>query len=235
MNQPIITSSRYSVRTVYRFSFQKNIYNRSFSLHHQVSGRKRFYKTVDIIPINKSSQENTNNNSSSIMYGITLDGRILKTPARNPMVFANSLLASTIAAEWDAQTDDRKGIQPSTMPFMQLAATAIDNLQFDPLPAQSTCLSFLPTDCALFWTKEDIGLYKQQKEKFQPLLSWLNEWLSIELLVAEGMTMRLSHPVDTTRKIKVLIESLDPYSLACLQCATMECKSVVLALALLLG
>ena len=243
----VTTISSSILNSLSRFSFQKNVCSRSFSLHHQVSGRKRFYKTVDILPIESSSStttmnielissnSNQNKSLSKIMYGITLDGRTLKTPARNPMVFANPLLAATIAAEWDAQTDDRKGIQPSTMPFMQLAATAIDNLQFDPLPAQSTCLSFLPTDCALFWTKEDIGLYKQQKEKFEPLLTWLNEWLSIELLVAEGMTMRLSHPVETTRKMKVLIDSLDPYSLACLQCATMECKSVVLALALLLG
>lgn len=210
---------------------------RSFSLHHQVSGRKRFYKNVDVVRVETSidSGKTNSGSSSSSMYGITLDGRTLKTPARNPLVFSNYLLAASVASEWDAQTDDRRGIQPSTMPFMQLAATAVDNLQFDPLPAQSTCLSFLPTDCALFWTREDSGLYKKQEEKFKPLLSWLNEWLSVELLVAEGMTMRLSHPPETIRKMRAAVESLDPHSLACLQCATMECKSVVLALALLLG
>lgn len=237
MNLIITTTSRCN------YSALQNISKRFFSLHHQVSGRKRFYKSVDIIQIENASTKdiasslvfNSSSEVPSVLYGITLDGKTLKTPARNPMIFKNYLLASTIAAEWDAQTDNRHGIQPSTMPFMQLAATAIDNLQFDPLPAQATCLSFLPTDCALFWTKEDVGLYKQQQEKFQPLLNWLNEWLKIELLVAVGMTMRLSHPAGTTRKMKVLIDSLDPYSLACLQCATMECKSVVLALALLLG
>lgn len=182
---------------------------RNLSLHHQISGRKRFYKKVDVIRIEgKDDIKDISGKNSSTLYGITLDGKTLKTPARNHLVFNNYLLAALVASEWDAQTDTRKGIQPSTMPFMQLASTAIDNLQFDPSPAQSTCLSFLPTDCSLFWTKEDSGLYKKQEEKFRPILSWLNELFSIELLVAEGMTMRLAHPAETTRKVKAIIDAL---------------------------
>jgi chaperone required for assembly of F1-ATPase len=79
--------------------------------HQKFTGRKRFYKTVDIAP--------TEDNG----FKILLDGRTLKTPGRNPLHLPTVDLAVAIAAEWDAQTDPAKGIQPVTMPLMSIAST----------------------------------------------------------------------------------------------------------------
>ena len=56
-------------------------------------------------------------------YVITLDERVLKTPAKHPLELPNEALAWAIATEWDAQT---KRMAPHTMPLMKLATTAID-------------------------------------------------------------------------------------------------------------
>ena len=107
--------------------------------HQTIAGRKRFYKYVDI-----SRNEDC--------YSILLDGKLLKTPARNSLQINNLELALMIANEWDSQTNQIKGIEPSTMPMMMLVSTAIDQIKNDPSFARETCLSYLPTDTALFYT-----------------------------------------------------------------------------------
>lgn len=44
---------------------------------------------------------------------------------------------------------------------------------------------------------------------------------------------KMVHPEETRRKLEWMIDQLDSVSLACLQCVTMECKSVLLATAFL--
>jgi len=56
-------------------------------------------------------------------WGVALDGRSMRTPAKHELVVPSIALADAIAAEWDAQQDD---IRPATMPLTRLAATAID-------------------------------------------------------------------------------------------------------------
>ena len=148
--------------TVLRVAVTK-LTKRCLSIHHQIAGRKRFYKNVDVVQISKDNK---------IFYSVTLDDRSLKTPARNNLLFENEYLAICVANEWDSQTNQKLGIQPQTMPFMSLASTAIDTVSFDPSPARSTCLSFLPTDSLLFWTSEDAELLAKQKEEFGPIIKW---------------------------------------------------------------
>ncbi len=57
-------------------------------------------------------------------YGIALDGRMVKTPARKVLVAPTRALATAIAAEWEFQ--DAKLVRPFTMPLMALTSTAID-------------------------------------------------------------------------------------------------------------
>jgi chaperone required for assembly of F1-ATPase len=60
-------------------------------------------------------------------------------------VIPNVELASLVAAEWDYQTDQRKGIEPVTMPITQLFFTAIDQIAIDPETTRKVCMSYLPT------------------------------------------------------------------------------------------
>ena len=94
------------------------------------------------------------------------------------------------------------------MPFMSIASTEIDNLAFDPLPAQTTCLSFLPTDSLLFWTAEDKYLLTKQKDEFDPIIKWFEKTFHLELNTSMIMTSRIQHSEKTTLTVKKLIDNL---------------------------
>ena len=111
--------------------------------------------------------------------------------------------------EWDAQTDVKIGIVPSTMPLMILASTAIDHVKVDPADARKTCLSFLPTDAALFkTTSRDRVLLARQKESHEPILNWLNDTFKVDLMTTDEMIFRLQHSEESLRKLRNIVESM---------------------------
>src|ERR1700732_1558836 len=73
---------------------------------------KRFYTSVTMIPVEGG-------------FGVELDGKALKTPAKGLLVLPTGALALAIAEEWDAQAET---VQPHTMRLMQLASTALDRV-----------------------------------------------------------------------------------------------------------
>lgn len=189
--------------------------------HQSFAGRKRFYKHVGVKQIDHDK------------FGIELDGKTLRTPARNGLHLPTYGLALSIAAEWDAQTDSRKGIEPVTMPMMTLASTAIDQVRVEPEAAVRTCMKYLHTDSALFFTSEsDRILLKKQRENLLPAIDWVNATLGTALATTSAMARRIEHPPATVQRLEEAVSGLDHFSLACLQCAVMECKSLVLGLAL---
>src|SRR5262245_44314541 len=58
-------------------------------------------------------------------FGVVLDGRPVRTPARRPLAAPSSALAQALAAEWEAQVDV---IDPARMPLTRLANTIIDGV-----------------------------------------------------------------------------------------------------------
>lgn len=80
-------------------------------------------------------------------FGVTLDGRTLKTPMGQPLALPSEKLAYMIAAEWDAQ---KKYLQPANMPLMTLACTALDQASYQPEFYRQESLRFLPTDTVRF-------------------------------------------------------------------------------------
>lgn len=122
------------------------------------------------------------------------------------------------------------------MPMMTLASTAIDQVLEDPQATVANCLKYLHTDSALYFTNEaDRILLQKQRESLLPAIQWLDGALGIELSRTHDMANRLEHSEEVIQKVTEAVSSMDHFRLACLQCATMECKSLVLGLALLGG
>ena len=71
---------------------------------------KRVWKTAAIVPQDGG-------------WGIALDGRPVRTPARAPLVVPSEELAEAIAAEWNAQGSD---IDPAAIAVTQENAAAND-------------------------------------------------------------------------------------------------------------
>ena len=61
-------------------------------------------------------------------WGIQLDGKPLRSPAKRLFVLPTEALAVAIGQEWQAQGEK---IDPHSMPLMQFAATALDRLADD--------------------------------------------------------------------------------------------------------
>ena len=198
------------------------------AVHPTIKGRRRFYKTVDV-------------RAAVNGFEITLDGRALRTPGRRALHLRSETLAFGIATEWDAQTGEG-GIEPAAMPLMSLAATALDQIAVDPQLVHRTCMTYLHTDTACYFSTatENRDLRKRQRAHLLPVLEWvergfdLDDVPTVELATSETVMRKLEHPAASVATVDAIISSLSPWTLASLQCATMECKSLVLALALLL-
>jgi ATP synthase F1 complex assembly factor 2 len=66
------------------------------------------------------------------------------------------------------------------------------------------------------------------------MLRWLKKSYNIEIKpVSEGIPSKIRHPKESVEKIEWLLKEMDPYTLACFQCVTIECKSLIMALAVL--
>ena len=204
----------------------------------QIAGKQRFYKEVGVIELADEDVSKAMDNRvtewicklSKKCYCVTLDGRKLRTPGRHPMVIPSLDLAWGIANEWDAQVDKNRGIQPASMPLMSLFSTAIDQIAVSPDHARSTVLSYLPTDSALFFTDpDDRILLEKQNEILRPVLQWMREEMELDFNTTDQMTLRLEQSPEVSAKVEAIVHMLDPFSLACLQCITMESKSIVLS------
>ncbi len=163
-----------------------------------------------------------------------MDGKSLRTPARNGLHLPSYLLALSVAAEWDAQTDIRTGIEPTTMPMMTIASTAIDQVAVDHEATVRNVMRYLHTDSALFFTQDhDRILLAQQKNLLYPAIKWLSDTLQVPIATTQEVARSIDHPLELITRLHRVLNNMDPFMLACLQCATMECKSLVLGLALL--
>lgn len=95
------------------------------------------------------------------------------------------------------------------MPLMTLASTAIDNIQSDREHSVVTCMRYMPTDSALFWTSgEDRLLLKKQRQHFEPLLRWARREVNLDLPTTEKMIGRLNLPEQSIQRVKALIDRM---------------------------
>ncbi|CAM9674786.1 unnamed protein product [Choristocarpus tenellus] len=194
--------------------------------HQKIKGRGRFYKQVSVREVDGRTRK----------WEILLDSRTLKTPARRPLMFDSMELAMLVASEWDAQTNVTTGIEPATMPLMSLAATALDQIVPHRESTVSTCLKFLPTDTICFLVAQpDPALARKQAELWSPLREWIKKELAIEVATTKDIFQRPQHSPDAVPRAREVLEATDAWTLAAIQSVAMECKSLVIALALAFG
>ena len=80
-------------------------------------------------------------------YGVALDGKPVKTPAKRDLIVPNAALAAAIAAEWNAQGDE---VRPAQMPLTQIANTAIDRVTPQRAPVVRQIAKYAGTDLVCY-------------------------------------------------------------------------------------
>jgi chaperone required for assembly of F1-ATPase len=164
-------------------------------------------------------------------WGVTLDGRPLRTPARNPLVVPSEALAAAIAAEWDAQQDD---VRPTTMPLMRLAATAIDRTRQQRTLVVKEVANYADTDLVCYRADDPPALAARQQAVWQPLIDWATARYDAVLTVTTGIVPTPQFPTTLTA-FAAAVAAQDDFRLTALQDLTAVCGSLVIGLALLDG
>jgi chaperone required for assembly of F1-ATPase len=164
-------------------------------------------------------------------WGIALDGRPMRTPARHELVVRSAALATAIAAEWDAQRDE---IRPATMPLTRLAATAIDrtSTQRDLVVAETA--NYAGTDLVCYRADHPPALVARQQAEWQPLLDWAMLRYDAGLAATHGILPQPQSPA-ALKAFAAAVAAQDDFRLTALHAMTGTCGSLVIALALMEG
>lgn len=176
---------------------------------------KRFWKTATTVPQDGG-------------WGIALDGRPVRTPARAPLVVPSERLAEAIAAEWNAQGSD---IDPAAMPMTGIANAAIDLATGDRAAFAETIAAYAQTDLLCYRDDRDAALQGEQAAAWNPLLAWAEARHGIEFALAQGV-LPIDQPAATVAALREAVHALDPFRLAPLSPLVTIGGSLVAGLAL---
>lgn len=161
-------------------------------------------------------------------WGISLDGRPMRTPGRAPLVVASKALADAIVAEWDAQGED---IDPAAMPLTGIANAAIDLAAPDPAAFAEPIAAYAESDLFCYRDDRDPALQAEQAAAWNPLLAWAEDRHGIEFMLARGV-LPVDQPAATIAALRAAVLAHDPFRLAALTLLVTIGGSLVAGLAL---
>lgn len=183
-----------------------------------LSAPRRFYKTASSAPVDGG-------------WGVLLDAKALRSPAKRPFVLPTVTLAQAIAEEWQAQGEK---VDPHSMPLMQFAATAIDRLSDNRAALADEIAGYGRSDLICYRAEEPPSLARRQEETWQPLIAWAAERYDVALNVTTGI-VAVEQPAHTLATFRRMLEACDLFALTALAGATGGAGSLVIALALMEG
>ncbi len=161
-------------------------------------------------------------------HAIHLDGRAVKTPAKNQLVAPTAALADLLRDEWDAQTEV---VNPATMPITRLVNTAIDGIASDPQAVVEDMLRFSASDALCYRADEPEGLVERQRAQWDPVLDWAANDLGARFILIEGI-MPQEQPREAIAAFGARLRNHEnPVALAALHTITSLTGSAILALA----
>ena len=160
-------------------------------------------------------------------YGVTLDGRAIRTPARLNLTLPTRPLADAVAGEWIAQGDE---VEPETMPMMRLASTAIDRVAPQRNGVIDEIAGYARTDLLCYRADTPESLVARQAAIWQPLLDWAALELDAALAVTSGV-IPIDQPEDAVAALRSAVAENDEFALAGLHGLTTVTGSLVVALA----
>jgi len=165
-------------------------------------------------------------------FAILLDGRSIKTPARNALCVPTAAMAELVASEWSGQAEF---IDPGSMPITRLANTAIDGIAQDPEAVFQDILKFSTTDLLCYRADAPEGLVARQSASWDPLIEWAADDLGARFILIEGIIHQQQPPAAIEAFSDRLRKYHAPMQLACLHTMTSLMGSAILTLALAEG
>jgi chaperone required for assembly of F1-ATPase len=176
---------------------------------------KRFYKDVSV-------------QGQGGQFGVLLDGKPVKTPARKSLAFPTEAAAQLVAKEFSDQATE---INPTHMPFTRLANTAIDGVANEIDAVQEDIKRFCGNDLICYRADAPDKLVLRQSDVWDKYLNWIRDQHGVRLKMTEGI-MHVEQPAEAIETFgKILRRYSDAFSLSCMHAMTTLLGSAVMALA----
>ena len=190
---------------------------------------------------------------------VLLDGRTLRTPARNPLSLPSLPLALAVAAEWEWQ--EQRNLRPFTMPIMvrgrkhtgfrhlrisepqsscahesrlhrvqSLCSTAIDRMPSTRAQTIDSLVNFFGTD-ALCVRAETPALAEAQAAEWDPLLDWAGQELGARPAASSSL-LGPPHSPEVLAAMRAALHACDDWELAGVSALSAASRSLVMSFAL---
>ncbi len=160
-------------------------------------------------------------------FGIALDARTLRTPARAALDLPTRALADAIAAEWNAQGEV---IVPRAMPLTGLANAAIDRVAVDAGGFADSLAAFAANELLAYRAEAPAVLVAHQAAIWDPWLEWARRRFDVDFVTVTGIIHRPQPPA-TLARITAAYRSFDAFRLAALHPVVTISGSAIVGLA----
>lgn len=175
---------------------------------------KRFWTEVTVVP-------------ETAGFGLRLDGRPVRTPAKLCCVLPSRALADAVAAEWAAQQGE---VKPAAMPLTRAANTVLDRVAREYDAVAGAVAAYAGTDLICYRAPHPEGLVRRQAKIWNPLVRWSAEALRAPLVLAEGV-IHVAQPEASLARMGAAVRAHDPWELAALHDLVTISGSLVIGLA----
>ena len=162
-------------------------------------------------------------------WSIRLDGRPVRTPAREALIVRSQALAEAIAEEWRSVEGD---IDPRAMPMTGLANAAIDRVAPDRQAFAQGLARYAEADLACYRADNPRELVERQTLAWDALLGWARRRFDVDFATTVGVT-HVDQPSATVERLGHAVAALDAFRLAGLSPLVTIGGSLVAALAVL--
>lgn len=170
-------------------------------------------------------------------FAITLDGKMVRTPAGKLLHCSSQSLAQEIAAEWQAQAEH---IDTDTMPLTRLLNIALDRVEHDRDALLLDISNYAETDLLCYrapMEENALGLPSAnqklrllQLQHFDPILAWAHETYGLRFVCTDGL-LPVAQPATSRAAIEALFAAANHHELAALALMTPILGSALLTLA----
>ncbi len=160
-------------------------------------------------------------------FGIALDARPVRTPARAPLALPTRALADAIAAEWNAQGPE---ILPRSMPLTGLSNAAIDHVAGNPSSFADGLAVFAENELLAYRADAPAPLVAHQAAEWDPWLAWARRRYDVDFVSVAGI---IHHPLPaaTLARFTAAYRAFGTFHLAALNPVVTICGSAVIGLA----
>lgn len=162
-------------------------------------------------------------------YSVRLDGRPVRTPARELLRLPTPRLADAIGEEW---RNVGESIDPRAMPLTGLANAAIDRIAPDPEGFARDLAKYAEADLTCYRAEGPATLVDLQEESWGALLAWARRRFDVDFCTTQGL-LHVGQPQFTVDRLKGALLVLGAFPLAGMSPLVTIGGSLVAALAVL--